>query len=62
MPATIRSRIFFAFAIRNIKIKINIAIVLPFVVDVCEVWSLTLREKHRLTSDQELDAEKNISG
>ena len=33
---------------KNLKIKIYRTIILPFVLYVCETWSLTLREKHRL--------------
>jgi hypothetical protein len=33
---------------RNIKIKIYRIIILPDVLYVCETWSLTLREEHRL--------------
>jgi hypothetical protein len=33
---------------RNIKVKVNKTIILPFVLYVCETWSLTLREEHRL--------------
>ena len=32
----------------NLKIKIYRAIILPVVLYECEIWSLTLREKHRL--------------
>ena len=38
----------FQFAIKNLKIKIYINIILPFVVYVCETWSLTLKEERRL--------------
>jgi hypothetical protein len=33
---------------RNIKIKIYRTIIFPFVLYVCETWSLTLREERRL--------------
>jgi hypothetical protein len=33
---------------RNIKVKIYKTIILPVVLYVCETWSLTLREEHRL--------------
>jgi hypothetical protein len=33
---------------RNVKVKICKTIILPFVLYVCETWSLTLREEHRL--------------
>jgi hypothetical protein len=33
---------------KNIKIKIYRTIILPVVLYGCEIWSLTLREKHRL--------------
>jgi hypothetical protein len=33
---------------RNVKVKINITMVLPVVLYGCETWSLTLREEHRL--------------
>jgi hypothetical protein len=33
---------------RNVKVKIYKAIILPVVLYVCEIWSLTLREEHRL--------------
>jgi len=33
---------------RNIKIEIYRTIILPVVLYVCENWSLTLREEHRL--------------
>jgi hypothetical protein len=32
---------------KNIKIEINMTIILPVVLFGCETWSLTLREKHR---------------
>jgi hypothetical protein len=39
----------FQFAIqKNTKIKIYRNIILPVVLNGCETWSLTLREKHRL--------------
>jgi hypothetical protein len=37
-----------SFLSNNIKIKINKAIILPFVLYGCETWSLTLREERRL--------------
>jgi hypothetical protein len=33
---------------KNVKVKIYKTIILPFVLYVCETWSLTLREEHRL--------------
>jgi hypothetical protein len=33
---------------RNVKVKIYKTIILPVVLYVCETWSLTLREEHRL--------------
>jgi hypothetical protein len=33
---------------KNLKIRIYITIILPVVLYVCETWSLTLREGHRL--------------
>jgi hypothetical protein len=33
---------------RNLKVKIYKTIILPVVLYVCETWSLTLREEHRL--------------
>jgi len=33
---------------RNIKIKVYRSIILPVVLYGCEIWSLTLREEHRL--------------
>jgi len=33
---------------KNLKIKIYITIILPFVLCGCETWSLTLREERRL--------------
>jgi hypothetical protein len=32
----------------NVKVKIYKTILLPVVLNVCEAWSLTLREEHRL--------------
>jgi hypothetical protein len=34
---------------RGLKIKIYRTIILPFVLYVCETWSLTLREERRLS-------------
>jgi hypothetical protein len=34
---------------KNLKIKIYITLILPFVLYGCETWSLTLREEHRLS-------------
>ena len=34
---------------KNLKIKIYRTIILPVVLYGCETWSLTLREKHRLS-------------
>jgi len=34
---------------KNIKTEIYRTIILPFVLYVCEKWSLTLREEHRLS-------------
>jgi hypothetical protein len=33
---------------KNIKIRIHITIILPVVLCGCEIWSLTLRNEHRL--------------
>jgi hypothetical protein len=33
---------------KNLKIKIYKPVILPVVLYGCEIWSLTLREKHRL--------------
>jgi hypothetical protein len=33
---------------RNVKVKIYKTIILPFVLHVCETWTLTLSEEHRL--------------
>jgi hypothetical protein len=33
---------------RNLKVKVHRTIILPVVLYVCETWSLTLREEHRL--------------
>jgi hypothetical protein len=33
---------------RNVKVKMYKTIILPVVLYVCETWSLTLREEHRL--------------
>jgi hypothetical protein len=33
---------------KNIKIRVSKAIILPVVLHGCEIWSLTLRKKHRL--------------
>jgi hypothetical protein len=33
---------------RNVKVKIYKTIILPVVLYVCETWSVTLREVHRL--------------
>jgi hypothetical protein len=33
---------------RNVKVKIYKTIILPVVLYECEMWSLTLRDKHRL--------------
>jgi hypothetical protein len=38
----------FQFTIQKTKIKIYRTIILPVVLYVCETWSLTLREEHRL--------------
>jgi hypothetical protein len=34
--------------IKNLKIRIQKAVILPVVLFGCETWSLTLREEHRL--------------
>jgi hypothetical protein len=36
------------FAVKYTKIKIYRTIILPVVLYGCEIWSLTLREEHRL--------------
>jgi hypothetical protein len=33
---------------RNVKVKIHKTTILPVILYVCETWSLTLREEHRL--------------
>jgi hypothetical protein len=33
---------------RNVKVKIQKTIILPVVLYGCEMWSVTLREEHRL--------------
>jgi hypothetical protein len=38
----------FCLLSRNVKIKIYKTIILPFVLYVCDTWSLTLREELRL--------------
>jgi hypothetical protein len=35
---------------KNVVVKIQITIILPVVLYECEIWSLTLREEHRLRS------------
>jgi hypothetical protein len=40
----------------NLKIKIRGTIILPIVLYGCEVWSLTLKEKHRLKVLRKQDA------
>jgi hypothetical protein len=48
--ATIRSRVLSSRLLsRNVKVKIYKTIILPLVLYGCETWSLTLRDKHRLT-------------
>jgi hypothetical protein len=37
-----------SFISKNVKIKINMTIILHVVLHGCEIWSLTLREKRRL--------------
>jgi hypothetical protein len=50
MLATIQFRFFCPPACfsRKLKVKIYKTIILPVVLYVCETWSLTLREEHRL--------------
>jgi hypothetical protein len=50
MLATIRSRTFRLFGCcrKNLKIRIYKTITLSVVLYGCEIWSLTLREEHRL--------------
>jgi hypothetical protein len=38
----------FSSAVKNLKIRIYMTIILPVVLFGCETWSLTLREEHRL--------------
>jgi hypothetical protein len=38
----------FQFLSKNTKIKIYRTIIFPVVLYVCETWTLTLREEHRL--------------
>jgi hypothetical protein len=47
MLATMQFRIFCLLS-RNVRIKIYKTIILLVVLYVCETWSLTLREEHRL--------------
>jgi hypothetical protein len=35
-------------AVKNVKGKINMTIILPVVLYGCETWSLTIREEHKL--------------
>jgi hypothetical protein len=38
----------FSSAVKNVNIRINKIIILPVILYVCETWSLTLREEHKL--------------
>jgi hypothetical protein len=38
----------FSVAVKSLKIRIYNTTILPVVLYVCETWSLTLREEHRL--------------
>jgi hypothetical protein len=50
MLTTIQSRTFFLVVLlsKNVKIRMYKSIIFPVVLYVCETWSLTLREEHRL--------------
>jgi hypothetical protein len=49
MVAIIQSKSFvFSSHIERLKIKIYKTVILPVVLSGCEIWSLTLREEHRL--------------
>jgi hypothetical protein len=48
MLPIIPSKIVFPSHIKNLKIKIYKTVILPVVLYVCETWSLTLGEEHRL--------------
>jgi hypothetical protein len=50
MLATIRSRTFCILVCcqKNLKIRIYNTIILPVLLYGCEIWSLTVREEHRL--------------
>jgi hypothetical protein len=39
---------------KNVKIRINKTILLPVVLCGCEIWSLTLKEEHRLSENRVL--------
>jgi hypothetical protein len=51
MLAIIQCRI--SLLLKNIKITIYRAIILPAVVNGCETWSLTVREEHKLRVSEE---------
>jgi hypothetical protein len=46
--STIHSACFFSIAVKNVKIIIYETIILPVVAHGCKIWSLTLKEEHRL--------------
>jgi short subunit dehydrogenase-like uncharacterized protein len=50
MLATIQFRVFLSSSLlsRNVKVEIYKTIILPFVLNGYETWSLTLREEYRL--------------
>jgi hypothetical protein len=51
----------FSPAVYNIKIRIYKTITLPVILYVCETWSLTLREEHRLRVCEK-SLQKRLSG
>jgi hypothetical protein len=50
MLATVQSRTFFSFCLlpKNIRLRIYKSIIFPVDLCGCDIWSLTLREEHRL--------------
>jgi hypothetical protein len=47
-----------SFCLKNIKIKLHNTIILSVFLCGCEVWSLTLRDKHRLSVFENIWAEE----
>jgi hypothetical protein len=45
---SVQSRLSFRLLSRNVKVKIYKTMILPVVSYVCETWSLTFKEDHRL--------------